>query len=766
MNHCKAHRGRAKGGAQIMEGDFKASAFRIAVAVLLCCGLMLPTFSPSAKAFAEGTDSEITVPVDNEATDGVVDETAVAPEAEEVATTPEPEATNEGDVRSAAAPMADTLPAGPTISDDSISLRASSSSSTVSLDLESVPEGWGDKITGVKVAVVKDGVAGTSESLDKSQYAYDSYEWRGSTYYSIDFTRTSEKPVFTTDASDGSVKVDATNPNKLIRTYQVTVSAEGYADVQKTIEAYTQHVADGSFVLRVLDENGKVLEAKTFDAQAMQDGLVFQNGSSSCGHTGVRTFSGYGVSLSSLVSQLSTEVGAGDSVKFRVTDGTPPDYYSRWNKVWDYEELFCERYFLDSVYTDAAVKQAFIDAASQEASDAPENTAFRRAAAEATVKAGTTIDAMLSTGYQETMLDSENIASITSAPTASSVNIDKLVGKENMYRFIFGLRMVGDPMTVSFDTGDGTSVASQNVNGNLMTILPEDENTTMNSVYWAMGIDIVKDTHEAGVQRTNTVSQPENPTREGYTFGGWYTDEACTAGHEFDFSSPVSADVAEDGDTNVTLYAKWIENGSQGGTDPEPEQPTAGTKTDAATGVTASGTVLGTDGAAKDAQLKVSELATTSDRYKELKKAYAPANNLLTKVFDVTLQDANGAVITDLGADGLSISFPVGAQYNGKPGTVIHLHKNADGTVTEQRSADGQKVVDGMLTITGVKNFSEFVVMVNDDTTQAAATPTAAKTLTKTGDGIPVAPIAGLAGAGILLAAACLIMMRRKNAQR
>ena len=182
--------------------------------------------------------------------------------------------------------------------------------------------------------------------------------------------------------------------------------------------------------------------------------------------------------------------------------------------------------------------------------------------------------------------------------------------------------------------------------------------------------------------------------------------------------------------------------------------------------MTASGTVLGTDGAAKDAQLKVSELATTSDRYKELKKTYAPANNLLTKVFDVTLQDANGAVITDLGADGLSISFPVGAQYNGKPGTVIHLHKNADGTVTEQRSADGQKVVDGMLTITGVKNFSEFVVMVNDDTTQAAATPTAAKTLTKTGDGIPVAPIAGLAGAGILLAAACLIMMRRKNAQR
>lgn len=757
MNHCKAHRGRAKGGAQIMEGDFKASAFRIAVAVLLCCGLMLPTFSPSAKAFAEGTDSEITVPVDNEATDGVVDETAVAPEAEEVATTPEPEATNEAD--DGVALVADTPAAGPTISAKSpVKLRASSSSKTVSVALSGVPEGWDKKITSVKVAVVNGNSVGEAVTLKADQYKM------GTT--SLVFNRTAQDPIFTTDASDGSVSVDPSNKNKLLRSYQITVSAEGYADVQSTVQFYTQYVVDGSFVVRVLDESGNVLETKTFDAQAMQDGLVFQNGTSACGHTGVRTWSGYGVPVSDLLAQLKTEIGAGDSVKFRLTDGKGVNGYSPWDKVWDYEELFCERYFLDSLYTDNTVKEAFVKAASQDASDAPEDVAFRRAAAEATVKADTTIDAMLSTGYEETMLDATNVNGVTASPTASSTTIDPLVGKENTYRFIYGLTMVGDPMTVSFNTGEGSTVASQNVNGNLKTISPSEENSTMNTSYWVMGIDIVKDTHEAGVQRTNTVSQPENPTREGYTFGGWYTDEACTAGHEFDFSSPVSADVAEDGDTNVTLYAKWIENGSQGGTDPEPEQPTAGTKTDAATGVTASGTVLGTDGTAKDAQLKVSELATTSDRYKELKKTYAPANNLLTKVFDVTLQDANGAVITDLGADGLSISFPVGAQYNGKPGTVIHLHKNADGTVTEQRSADGQKVVDGMLTITGVKNFSEFVVMVNDDTTQAAATPTAAKTLTKTGDGIPVAPIAGLAGAGILLAAACLIMMRRKNAQR
>ena len=41
-----------------------------------------------------------------------------------------------------------------------------------------------------------------------------------------------------------------------------------------------------------------------------------------------------------------------------------------------------------------------------------------------------------------------------------------------------------------------------------------------------------------------------NTEKEGYTFGGWFTDENCTKGNEFDFSSPVTAD--------TTIYAKWI----------------------------------------------------------------------------------------------------------------------------------------------------------------------------------------------------------------
>lgn len=49
--------------------------------------------------------------------------------------------------------------------------------------------------------------------------------------------------------------------------------------------------------------------------------------------------------------------------------------------------------------------------------------------------------------------------------------------------------------------------------------------------------------------------KPADPTRDGYTFGGWYTDGACT--QAYDFSAPVTAD--------LTLYAKWTKNATNSG---------------------------------------------------------------------------------------------------------------------------------------------------------------------------------------------------------
>ena len=44
-------------------------------------------------------------------------------------------------------------------------------------------------------------------------------------------------------------------------------------------------------------------------------------------------------------------------------------------------------------------------------------------------------------------------------------------------------------------------------------------------------------------------SQPKNPTKSGFLFGGWYKDSACT--QAFSFSEALSED--------ITVYAKWTE---------------------------------------------------------------------------------------------------------------------------------------------------------------------------------------------------------------
>lgn len=50
------------------------------------------------------------------------------------------------------------------------------------------------------------------------------------------------------------------------------------------------------------------------------------------------------------------------------------------------------------------------------------------------------------------------------------------------------------------------------------------------------------------VTRNARVSKPADPTRKGYIFDGWYTDEDCTEKYSFDTKIT----------KNITLYAKWI----------------------------------------------------------------------------------------------------------------------------------------------------------------------------------------------------------------
>ena len=51
-----------------------------------------------------------------------------------------------------------------------------------------------------------------------------------------------------------------------------------------------------------------------------------------------------------------------------------------------------------------------------------------------------------------------------------------------------------------------------------------------------------------GLSYGDVISAPPAPAKDGYTFGGWYTDEACTQG--WNFSDGIPGD--------MTLYARWF----------------------------------------------------------------------------------------------------------------------------------------------------------------------------------------------------------------
>lgn len=52
------------------------------------------------------------------------------------------------------------------------------------------------------------------------------------------------------------------------------------------------------------------------------------------------------------------------------------------------------------------------------------------------------------------------------------------------------------------------------------------------------------------VKYNETANKPADPTKSGYTFAGWYTEEKLT--NKYDFATPVTG--------NITLYAKWTRN--------------------------------------------------------------------------------------------------------------------------------------------------------------------------------------------------------------
>lgn len=166
-----------------------------------------------------------------------------------------------------------------------------------------------------------------------------------------------------------------------------------------------------------------------------------------------------------------------------------------------------------------------------------------------------------------------------------------------------------------------------------------------------------------------TASKPSNPTKDGFRFGGWYTDADCTEGKEYDFRTPVTK--------NLTLYAKWTESvvsnpGSVGASSPAVTTPnkdgsTTTTVTDGRTG-TVTETTKKPDGTVEVVETKADGTVTETTKKPDgtvevvetttdgavVKTVTDPEGGVTEKVTDpqenvtITVTDPKGEVIAEV----------------------------------------------------------------------------------------------------------------------
>ena len=112
----------------------------------------------------------------------------------------------------------------------------------------------------------------------------------------------------------------------------------------------------------------------------------------------------------------------------------------------------------------------------------------------------------------------------------------------------------GSSVTVSDSTGESTTITIPEAGG---TLDPSEGTITR---YYTVTFDSQGGSSIDSVVVTENVpvAKPADPTREGYTFIGWYQDEACTVAWDFQ-TTKVTGD--------ITLYAGWKQTGgsSSGG---------------------------------------------------------------------------------------------------------------------------------------------------------------------------------------------------------
>ena len=124
---------------------------------------------------------------------------------------------------------------------------------------------------------------------------------------------------------------------------------------------------------------------------------------------------------------------------------------------------------------------------------------------------------------------------------------------DDLQKALTSAKQVRETQGISQTDIDNASTALANALANLAK--PSGKSNGDSIPYYTVSFNSNGGSSVSGrkVKRGSTVSAPENPTKGGFTFDGWYSDKNLTVPYDFNESVTKS----------FTLYAKWIENGGK-----------------------------------------------------------------------------------------------------------------------------------------------------------------------------------------------------------
>lgn len=325
----------------------------------------------------------------------------------------------------------------------------------------SVPEGWLDAVTSVKVK--ENGSEGEPAVYTAEQAGLSVVVGRRSTSLSM---------------SADMFRTDSTTSGKKEGEFTVTISAADFEDCTATI-AVKNYGAE-KFYIRYLDKNGKVVTSKAYTMAELKafskdgESKVHENAKyqSYCSMAGLRTFCADGVYIEDLLEDSGVldkikdsdgNIKDGIVVNLRtndsVEDGSGNDsttdnaYY--WMGKFDYKNLFQDRYYFPAVFTNEDLKARLLDGTAYTGDTSLEKRQYIWENGEKVIAERP----MIAWNYDENVYSSDQ-----TEPT--SENYKDTIENERSFRFLFSLAK------------DSENEATENTA------------TTFSVTYCAFGIDI------------------------------------------------------------------------------------------------------------------------------------------------------------------------------------------------------------------------------------------------------------------------------------